>query len=329
MKHVLSQQEIDSLLNALNTGEIDAEEPVEEKDDIRSYDFRRPIKLSKEYINTLSMVFESFSKLVGNLLTSQLNTGVEVGLGAVEQISFDEFIRSIPKTTLMGIFHSKPLGGIQILEINPQLCMLIVELVCGGIESKHKLTRSVVDEFTDIELGILEESVDIILDAFESAWKDIIHLDTNLDYLETNPQMIQSLSPNEPVVLISFIVDVLDTRSFMNICIPFVSFENIMDKLSMKNWFDFENESDDKSKDIIEDRIMSSDVELTVGLGESKMTIDDFLNLEVGDIIKLDERIVDPLKMYIEDQPHYWVRPGEYNGRLAVQVLEFMEEDVD
>ena len=119
VKQVLSQQEIDSLLTALNTGEINTEALEDDGERVREYDFRRPIKLSKEYINTLYMIFENFSKIVGNFFSSQINTNVEVGLGAVEQISYDEFIRSIPKRTLIGIFKSRPLGGVQILEINP------------------------------------------------------------------------------------------------------------------------------------------------------------------------------------------------------------------
>jgi len=139
LKQVLSQQEIDSLLNALNTGEIDpnAIKEEEEKNKIKSYDFRRPIKLSKEYINTLYMIFENFSKMAGNSVSNLIQTNVDIKMGAVEQISFDEFIRSIPNPTLMGMFHSKPLSGTQILEINPHFCLQVIELMCGGTESKY------------------------------------------------------------------------------------------------------------------------------------------------------------------------------------------------
>ncbi len=331
MKQVLSQQEIDSLLNALNTGEIDTDSLQEEKekDKVRSYDFRRPIKLSKEYINTLYMIFENFSKIAGNLLSSQIHTNVDIALGAVEQISYDEFIRSIPKTTLMGIFHSKPLSGVQILEINPQFCMQVIELMCGGLDSNHTNTIDDKQGFTDIELGILEETVKVILQSFEGAWSEVVEVKTEIDYLETNPQLVQSMSPNEPVILISFTLDVLDNRSFMNICIPFVSFENIIDKLSFKNWFDFEKEPNVEDKKILEERIMASTVNLEVNLGKTIITVDDFLQLEKGDILQLDVKITDPLKMYVEDQLHYLVKPGQFNDQLAVQVLQYIEEDVE
>lgn len=331
MKQVLTQQEIDSLLNALNTGELDTDslQDGKEKDKVRSYDFRRPIKLSKEYINTLYMIFENFSKIAGNLLSSQIHANVDIKLAVVEQISYDEFIHSIPKTTLMGIFHSKPLSGIQLLEINPQFCMQVIELVCGGLDNQQ--IRNIDDKqgFTDIELGILEETVQIILKAFESAWNEVVKVETEIDNLETNPQLVQSMSPNEPVILISFTMDVSKQKSFMNICIPFVSFENIVDKLSFKNWFDFEKETDGSEKEILTERIMSSTVDLKIGLGETIITVDDFLQLERGDILQLDMKITEPLKMYVEDQLHYLVKPGQINGQLAVQVLQYIEEDVE
>lgn len=334
MKQVLSQQEIDSLLAALNTGEFDsetAELEEKEKNKVRSYDFRRPIKLSKEYINTLYMIFESFSKIAGNLLSTQIRSNAKISLGGVEQISYDEFIRSIPKSTLLAMFRSKPLTGVQILEVNPQFCVQAIDLMCGGFERTTVTMPTNKERFTDIELGILEEIVVSILRSFEAAWAEIIDIETELDSLETNPQLVQNMSPNEPVILISFIVDVMDNRTFMNICIPYVSFENVIDKLSMKNWFDFDKEANDDGHDqeILKERIMSATANLEVVLGKSIITVEDFLQLENGDILQLDLRTTDPLKMYVEDKLHYLVRPGEVNSRVAVQVLQYIEEDVE
>ncbi|MPW24763.1 flagellar motor switch protein FliM [Alkalibaculum sp. M08DMB] len=331
MKQVLSQQEIDSLLNALNTGEIDPDaiKEEEEKNKVRSYDFRRPIKLSKEYINTLHMIFENFSKISANLLSTQIRTNVNIAVGAVEQISYDEFIHSIPNPTLMGIFHSKPLNGNQVLEINPQFCLQVIELMCGGSESKSNKSATKKEKFTDIELGILEDIVLSILKSFESAWSEIIDIETEIDSLETNPQLVQNMSPNEPVVLISFSVEVFESNSFINICIPYVSFENITDKLSIRSWFDFEKDTGEENKDLLSQRLMTSIVNLEVSLGKSSITVDDFLQLEVGDILQLDMKTTDPLKMYVEDKLHYVVKPGESNGKIAVQVLQYIEEDVE
>lgn len=331
MNEVLSQQEIDTLLKALNAGELDPEtiKQEDEKNRVKAYDFRRPIKLSKEYINTLHMIFENFSKIAGNLLTSQIRANAAFTLGAVEQISFDEFIRSTPNPTMLGVFHSKPLSGNQMLELNPQLCMQIIELMCGGAQSDFNKNISRKDFFTDIEVGILEEVISSLLKAFEAAWSEIAEIETIIDDIETNPQLIQNMSPNEPVILISFSVVILENKSFMNICIPYMSIENIMEKLSFKNWFDLDKSDSNENRELIEQSLVHSDVELKVELGRTIITIDDFLQLEEGDIIQLGIKTDSPLRMCVEDQFHYYVRPGEINGKLAVEVLQYVEEDVE
>lgn len=331
MKQVLSQEEIDSLLNALSTGEIDPEEikEEEEKDKVRAYDFRRPIKLSKEYISTLQMIFENFSKLAGNKLSTLVHTNVDVNLGAIEQISYDEFTRSAPNPTVMSIFSAPPMGGTQVLEINPQFCIQVVELMCGGSESSYHEAFDSRRDFTDIEIGILEEVMEGLLETYQVAWGDIVEIQASQEYLETNPQLLQNLSPNEPVILISFTVEVFKSKSFMNICIPYVSLENITDRLSIKNWFDFEKDYDDQGKEILTDRIMDSNVELEVELGKAIISVDDFLELNLGDVVQLNTKSSDPLRMYIEGKLHYLVKPGRLKDNLAIEVLQYLEEDVE
>lgn len=331
MKQVLSQQEIDSLLNALSSGEIDPEkiEVADEKNKVKSYDFRRPIKLSKEYVNTLYLIFENFAKTSSNILSTLVRTNITMTIGAVEQISFDEFVHSMPNPTLMGIFHSEPLRGNQILEINPQFGIQCVELLCGGAESQGK--KSVKKEsFTDIELGIVEDLVQHLLKGFKQAWSEVIDLEPILDNLETNPQLVQSMSPNEPVVLISFEVQVFGVKNLINICIPYVSFENITDKLSIRSWFDMgKTQEVPQNKEDISDRLCTTQVALKVELGKTEIRVDDFLDLEIGDIIQLDIKTTDPMKMYVEDKMHYLVQPGIYRDKMAVQILQYVEEDVE
>jgi len=331
LKQVLSQQEIDSLLNALNTGEINPEEmkQEEEKNKVRAYDFRRPIKLSKEYVNTLYMIFETFAKSASNVLSTMVRTNINMTLGAVEQVSFDEFVHSIPNPTIMGVFHTLPLNGNQIMEINPQFGIQIIELLCGGAKTKEKKGQK-KEKFTDIELGIVEDMIQNLLKVFKSSWAEILDLEPELDNLETNAQLIQTMSPNEPVVLISFVVEIFDTKSFINICIPYVSFENITDKLSIRSWFDMGKTYDDhRFRDQIAERLVQTDVNITVEMGRTVLTVDDFLHLEAGDIVQLDMKTNQPMKLYVEDKVHYLVQPGLYKEKMAVQVLQYVEEDVE
>ncbi|MGX7195953.1 flagellar motor switch protein FliM [Enterococcus olivae] len=333
MDQVLSQQEIDRLLNAMDSGEIDQETVEEENEQakVKSYDFRRPTKLSKEYINTLHMIFEDFSKVGSNLLSTQLRTNVSFQLAAIEQISYDEFIHSIPKFTLLGLLQSKPASGIQMIEMNPQLCMLIVELLFGGIEVRQQANEmeEVSDKksFTDIELAVLEEVVTQLAVAFENSWKDIVELSTELEGMDTNPQLLQNMSPNEPVVLVTFTVKILKIQTFINICIPYVFFEGIIDKLSFRNWFDSNQSSNQGEVDELQKSLNNVQLELEVLLGESQMNLSDFLHLAPGDVIKLDRKITDPLETFIEGKPFYRVIPGKKNDQLAIELIDKLEGD--
>ena len=326
MDQVLSQKEIDNLLLALNTGELDPETLKGEKMIVRAYDFRRPIKLSKEYTNTLGMIFENFSKVASNFLTTQLRQSVNVKVGAIEQMGYDEFIRSIPKFTFLTLFSAEGLSGTQMLEINPQFCIQAIELLCGGGVAISMKNWDKKDRFTDIEMGMLEEVSKNFLKAFEVAWSETIDTETKILSLETNPQLGQSMSPNEPVILASFTIEIFQLKSFMNICIPYIAFENILDKLSFRNWFDFEKEVNDRSKEILSDTIKTAQVDLEVVLGRSNLTIEDFLQLELGDIIQLDVKSKDPLKLFIEDKLHFLVKPGIIEEKLGVEILHFIEE---
>lgn len=335
MEQVLSQQEIDRLLSAMTSGELD-KEVVEEENElskVKDYDFRRPTKLSKEYVNTLHMIFEDFSKMGSGVLSTSLRTNVQLQLAAIEQISYDEFIHSIPKFTLLGMFRSQPLNGIQMLEMNPQLCMLLVELLCGGLEirqiQKAEEDFSEKKSFTDIELSILESVVQSLTEVYEHVWKDIAELNTVVDGLDTNPQLMQNMSPNEPVILATFTVKILNITTFINLCIPYVFFEGIIDKLSFRNWFDTNKTVNSQDTDELQKSMNSVQLELEVLLGNAQMNLSDFLHLAPGDVIKLDRKITEPLVTYIEGKPFYRVRPGRKDAQLAVELIDKLEGEED
>jgi flagellar motor switch protein FliM len=330
---VLTQQEIDLLLNAMSSGEID-KEVINEEDKqtkVKPYDFRRPTKLSKEYVNTLHMIFEDFSKMSSSMLSTQLRTNVTLQLAAIEQVSYDEFIHSIPKFTLLGLFRSQPLNGIQFIEMNPQLCMLMVELLCGGLDAYQSQTSTVNSEekmgFTDIETAILEEVVNLFVHVYENVWHDIVKLNSVLEGLDTNPQLLQNMSPNEPVVLVTFTMKILETTSFINLCVPYVFFEGIIDKLSFGNWFDSNQSASSEDSRELQKSLNGVALNLEALLGHAQMSLSDFIHLEVGDVIKLDKKITEPLETFVDGKPFYRAKPGKQGEQLAIELLDKLEEE--
>lgn len=325
-QQVLSQQEIDALLDAMDSGEIDTEELEEElsQPKVRPYDFRRPVRLSKEYLSTITMVFEDFAKLAVNVLSTQLRKPVDLKIAAIEQVSFDEFVHSVPSFTLMSIFSSAPLSGMQILEISPQFCLQMVELLCGYNDLTEDDEKEEKSNFTEIEMAILEDITTSLMQTFETAWKDIVSLNVQMENTETNPQLLQTMSPNEPVLLVTFTAMLGTQRTYLNMCIPYVFFEDILDKLSFQNWFHSGKEADEKDREYLSRSLNPVPVNLEVLLGRSTMKVSEFLDMEVGDIIQLDDRTSKPLTMFVEDKPYYRVKPGMIEDKLAVEVLKFI-----
>lgn len=328
MKEVLSQQEIDSLLKALDSGQMPTEEVVEREDrnKVKPYDFRRPFKLSREYIDTLYMIFENFAKLSGISISNQILSNVEIKIIAVEQISYEEFLRSVPSSTIVGLFNSQPLLSNQLLALSPSLCMQIIEMMCGGVSS-HAYDELSKTDFTDIEITIMEEVIIGILKSYSIAWSEISEIEVELESVESNPQTVQAISPNEPVVLMTFAVEISEQKNYMNICIPYISFDSIMDKLSMRNRFKYNQGPLDEYKELLERHMMNIPVDVEVTLGKSIITVEDILQLESGDIIQLNMNINDPLKMYVENLEYYLVKPGQIDGKMAVEVVEYLEEE--
>lgn len=327
MDQVLSQQEIDQLLNAMNNGDIMQESIAENPNDvkIKTYDFRRPTKLSKEYINTVHLIFEDFAKIATNVLSTQLRTNVRLQLASIEQISYDEFMHSIPRVTLMGIMQSAPLNGMQLIEINPQLSMLLVDVLCGGQGLSSSGQAMIVDKerFSEIELSLLQDVARRLADTFKQAWAGIVELETKLEGVDTNPQLLQTMSPNEPVVLSTLEVDIVGVKSFINVCIPYVFFESITDKLSFHNWFDNTNSANEHAQGDLRARMNDVELSIETRLGQAEVKLSEFLAMEVGDVIKLNRRITEPLETYVQGHEYFKVKPGNSShGQYAIELLE-------
>lgn len=328
MAEVLSQQEIDSLLSALSSGEIAAEDikKEEENQKVKKYDFRRPNKFSKEQINTLQMIYDNYSRIISNYLSAQIRTNIKVKVASIEQVTYEEFIRSIPNPTLLSTFKMPPFSGSLLLEVNPQFGFQIIDLLCGGKADTSLKAR----ELTDIEKSIIWDVIKNMIDSMKMAWGDVLDVKPSFESLESNPQLNQTMSPTEPVALITFTTEIGEVQSFVNLCIPYLAIEKIIDKLYVQYWFQNDGEGQDlEYRNTIEKKISFSKVDLSVLLGRANITVEDFMGLNKGDVLKLEKLVTQPLKMYIEDKMHFFVQPGIHKNKLAVQIVDIVEKDVE
>lgn len=325
MAEILSQSEIDALISALNAGVIKAEEIKQETSEkkIKVYDFRKPNKFSKEQLNTLHLIHENFARQLITYFSAQLRTFVQVNASNVDQMPYSEFISSIPNPSIIGIIDFQPLRGAIIVAMDIFLGFSIVERLLGG-SGEHKDKPR---EPTEIESNILQRAYSRITKLLKEAWQDVLELNPVFDKLETNPQFVQLVSPNEAVALITINLKVGQTDGMINICIPYIVIEPVMTKLSTKVWLSTgKKEFNGNYVQMIGKKLEKVLSEIRVEVGRAKLSVSDFLNLDVGDVIQLDKRVNEELDIYVSDTIKYKGIMGKRNGRLAVRVTKVMNE---
>ncbi|OAT73363.1 flagellar motor switch protein FliM [Parageobacillus thermoglucosidasius] len=327
---VLSQSEIDALLAALSTGEISAEELKKEEEGkrVKVYDFKRALRFSKDQIRSLTRIHENFARLLTTFFAAQLRTYVQISVASADQIPYEEFIRSLPKLTFLNVFEVPPLNGHILVEVNPNVAYAMLDRVMGG--SGTSVNK--VDNLTEIETRIMSNLFDKAFSNLRDAWESVAEIDPVFTDFEVNPQFLQMISPNDTVVVISLNTQIGETSGMMNICIPYVVLEPVMPKLSVHYWMQAQKkESSPEETEALERRIRFAKLPIIAELGTSTITIQEFLQLEVGDVIELDQSIQQPLLVKVGNIPKFIGQPGRKNKRLAVQILDTFkgEENYD
>lgn len=328
MVDVLSQNEIDALLAALSSGEMDAEELKKEETQkkIRSYDFKRALRFSKDHIRSLTRIHENFARYLTTYFSAQLRTFVHISVVQVEQLPYDEFIRSIPKMTVLNIFEAEPLKGRMVMEVHPNIAYAMLDRMLGGTGTAPSTSGAM----TEIETIIMEKIFSRAFESLQEAWKTVIDISPRLEALETNPQFMQIVSPNETIALISLSTKIGDTRGMINLCIPHVVLEPIMSKLSAHQWFVSEKKSRvPEEVDALKQRVSKAKLPVVAELGVSQLTVAEFLGLGVGDVISLNKPVHDGLAIKVGDRLKFIGSPGTVKDRVAVQIDEIVIEGAE
>ncbi len=321
MNEVLSQDEIDQLLMTIASGDSESETftPVNDTRKIKIYDFKRPDKFSKEQIRTVQVMHETFARLTTTTLSAQLRSMVHVHVASVDQLTYEEFIRSIPTPTTLAVINMDPLKGNAILEIDPAITFSMIDRLFGGPGQGTKVSR----ELTDIEQSVIEGIIVRILANMREAWTQVIDLRPRLGTIETNPQFAQIVPPSEMVVLVTLETTIGEEEGMMNFCIPYITIEPIISKLSSQFWFSsVRRNSTTQYLNVIKEKLSSVDMDVIAEVGTINLPIRDVVNLKVGDVVSLSNvRVGDPLTLSIGDQKKFYCQPGVVGKRMAVQIV--------
>jgi flagellar motor switch protein FliM len=329
MTEILSQDEIDALLNAISTGEVNEDEYASsgEQRKVKIYDFKRPDKFSKDQIRTLQMMHETFARLATTGLSAQLRALVVVHVAAVDQLTYEEFIRSIPNPTTLAVINMDPLKGSAILEIDPSISFTIIDRLFGGKGESIKLQR----ELSDIEMSVIEGIIVRILGNLRESWSTVIDLRPRLGNIETNPQFAQVVPPNDMVVLITLETKVGEVEGMTNLCIPYITIEPIINKLSAQYWYSSSRKAEtDENKVVIQERLDSVSIPLICEVGNVDIALMDLLNLQEGDVVKLEHTpIKSDMTVKVGDRKKFKATPGKVGSRIAIQIGEYIDEIPD
>ncbi|MDD3223538.1 MAG: flagellar motor switch protein FliM [Clostridium sp.] len=328
MADVLSQNEIDALLSALSSGELKPDElpKDDDKQKVKVYDFRSPQKFSKDHIRTLELIHDNYGRIISNYLTAQIRENVKVKIETIEQVTYEEFIHSIPNPTILTIFKMPPLSGSILFETNPDFVYQVIDILLGGNGASKYTSR----EFTDIDKNIIMKINQGLIDNLKLAWSDVVEVKPEIESLETNPALNQTLAPHEPVALITFSVEIGSNSTFINICIPYLSIEKLLDKLVVQYWYQ-ENDASivNESRDKLKNRLNIVEVPINAILGKTNITVDEFLRLSVGDVITLDNKCSEPVSVCVDNIEHFNGKPGVVGKNMAVQILDTIDKDVE
>ncbi|RAV03520.1 flagellar motor switch protein FliM [Paenibacillus sp. YN15] len=328
MVDVLSQNEIDALLAALSSGEMDAEELKKEETQkkVRAYDFKRATRFSKDHLRSLTRIHENFARLLTTYFSTQLRTFVQINVVQVEQLPYDEFIRSIPKMTILNIFEAEPLEGRMVLEVHPNVAFAMLDRLLGGTG----ISPSKINALTEIETIIMERIFSRALDTLQEAWKTVTDLYPRLEALETNPQFMQIASANDTIALISLSTKIGDTTGMINLCIPHVVIEPVMPRLSVHHMFVTHKKSKSTDEtDALKQRVSKAKLPIIAELGHSEISVKEFLNLSVGDVIPLTKPVEEGLQILVGEKLKFIGNPGTLKGKVAVQISEIVEEGAE
>ncbi len=347
----LSRNEVEELLRSMDSGEnkkkpsAEKPKPAPAASDLESqaeallaggkpastprqrviaYDFKRPERVGKEQMRALQSLHEGFARNFGASLSALLRTIVESKLISVDQLTYSEFVYSLEIPTCFNLLRPAPLEGNWILDFSPSILYPIIDRMLGGSATGDSALKRPLSE---IELRLTSRITNTFLMELCTAWSNTVKLNFELERVESNPQLVQIVPPNEVVILVSFELMMGKSRGMVNLCIPFNTIERIGSKLSNNSWIGYaSSKSDTGTEAQIQSMLGESRVELTVNLANSTIRAVDLLHLQVGDIVTTEKDAQSPLEIEVAGVGKFDGKPGAFKGRKAVEVSGTLEK---
>lgn len=329
MSDVLDQSEVDALLAAVDTGSVAVEStpsptaPVfgargATAVDVQVYDFKRPERVSKDQMRALEALHEGFGRNFGAALSGYLRTIVEVTVAHIEQLTYSEFIHSLPNPTCFNLLKAEQLDGSLCLEISPLIIYPIIDRLLGGSNADLFIPQR---PLTQIEQRLVQRITDRATHHLSEAWSNLTPVTFSVQDFESNPQLVQIVPPNETVVVVGFELKMGNRAGTMSLCIPYNVIEPIMGVLASQNWFSYQRKSgqDDSMRKLMRS-VVSAPVELRAFLASTTIKLSELMTLAPGDLITTVKPATADITLQVEGKNKFFAQLGQYRGNRAVRI---------
>ncbi|MCI5823341.1 MAG: flagellar motor switch protein FliM [Candidatus Gastranaerophilales bacterium] len=299
----------------------------EYKKGYKLYNFRRPDKFSKEHLRGLQDIHREFARQLEMNLTAYLSLPIEIDVVSVDQLTYDEFTHSMPESIAIGLLELTPLPNQVLLGINFEILSSIVDRMLGGVGICEDMSH----EMTDIEESLAKQFIKRTVNTLETSWAHVVPVKGTVDALATNYQNVQVASPGEIVALITFEIQIASKYfGLMSLCYPYPVLENILGHLSTQRIFHTKGivaTTEERQKMI--EKLNTSNIDISVLFGTTDITAQDFLDLKVGDVIRLDNKVTDDLIVKINGEKKFFACPGTLKDKICVKIDERYNEVID
>jgi len=330
MTNVLDQIEVDALLAAVESGGVEtaaglvgSSRSSPPSRDVHIYDFKRPERVSKEQMRALEGIHEAFGRNFGAFLSGFLRTIVEIHLATAEQLTYSEFILSLPNPTNFNVLTAEPLEGQMCLEISPLIIYPIIDRLLGGSNSELFIPQR---PLTMIEQRLVGRITDRALTVLTESWTELVDLKFKIVEVESNPHLVQMVAPNEVVVVLGFEIKMAGRAGTMSLCIPFNVIEPVMGKLLSQGWLAYQRRTpaEDKTDDIARG-LGATYVDLSAYLAETSITLGELLTLQPGDILQTTKSVGSEIIMQVEGRNKFAGAIGRHKDNVAAKITRLAE----
>jgi len=327
---LLSQTDIDSLLQSLGTDGTesvgaDTALTAGTRYKIKIYDFKRQTRFAKDQLRTLQHIHENFTRQITTFFSTSLRYMVSMRIASQDQITYEEYIRSVDNPSLLCIFNLGTLEGKSIFEMNLELCFAILDRLLGGTGDSKQEKR----KLSDVEEAVMSKIMQRILQELNDAWSTVVPLEPQFSQFESNPSFTSIVPPNDMVLLITFELNINNVEGIMNLCIPYFALEPVAAKLSASQYYDAMHRAEnlEESMELLDQGVRTMEAPMRVELGKSSLTYGEVLNMQPGDVIRLTSTPNEELNVYVGTEKKFKGLPGVSGKKMAVTITQVLDAE--